>query len=126
MSMFTMSRERKARIYDGLAVALLLMLAAALGCIAVLAAAPRAKADKDYDPVAYAYAATYATAVCNTLADGHATTNGLLGIMSAIEEDGLTPAQAGEAVGLSIYEACPRYIYVIDAFVTKYGSRSIA
>jgi hypothetical protein len=122
--LFTASRERRARIYDGLAVALLLALAAALGCIVVLASAPKAKANSDYDPVAYAYAAHYAPAVCGTLADGHATTNGLIGIMAAIEDDGLTAAQAGEAVGISIFEVCPRYAHLIDEFVAQYGTKA--
>jgi hypothetical protein len=52
------SRERRARLYDRLAVALLLMLCAALGCIAVILATP-AKADPDVDNVVFAYANTY-------------------------------------------------------------------
>lgn len=121
--LFSVSRERKARWMDRIAVTLLMLLMAALGCIVLLASAPHAKADGGgYDPVAYAYAATYATAVCETLGGGHATTNGMLGIMRAIQKDGLTAAQAGEAVGISIYETCPRYVYLIDLFVARYGS----
>lgn len=121
--LFRVSRERKARIMDGVAVALLLLLAAALGCILVLASAPNAKADNPYDRVAYAYAATYAAAVCGTLDDGHASTDGLLGIMAAVEGDGLSAAQAGEVVAISIYETCPRYSYLIDAFIARYGRK---
>lgn len=41
LRLVTPSRERRARVYDGLAVALLLTLCAAIGCIVVLASVPR-------------------------------------------------------------------------------------
>ena len=138
--LFSASRERKARLYDGLAVGLLLALMAALGACLFFASAPSAKADSgDLDPEAVAYAAHYAGAVCSVLAD-YPTTNGLLGILQAVENDGLTPVQAGQAVendgltpvqagqavAMSVYEACPRYSYIIDLFMAKFGGRSVA
>lgn len=111
-------RERTARIYDAAAVALLLILAAVFGCIIVLLSAPNAKADDGLDPEAVAWAAHYASAVCSTIAD-YPSTAGLLGIMESAEEDGLTAHQAGEAVGLSIYEACPRYGYIVNLFIAQ-------
>lgn len=41
LRLVTASRERRARLYDGLAVALLLILCAAIGCVVVLASVPR-------------------------------------------------------------------------------------
>lgn len=121
--LFSVSRERRASRMDALAVALLMLLMAALGCIVMLASAPHAKAD--VDPEAYAYAAHYASAVCATL-DDYPTVNGMLGIMSAITDDGLSDYQAGQVVGLSVTEACPRYIYLLDLFVAKYGGSQVA
>ena len=41
LRLVTASRERRARLHDGLAVALLLILCAAIGCVVVLASVPR-------------------------------------------------------------------------------------
>ena len=113
---FSVSRERKARIYDGLAVTLLLCLMAALG---VVTFAATAKAD--VDGAARAYAAEYGPAVCSTL-DSYPTFSGLMGIMLAINADGLTPYQAGEAVGLSVAELCPQYDGLLERFAATYGT----
>jgi hypothetical protein len=106
------SRERKSRIMDGLAVALLLALAGALGVIAVLAAAP-AKADTD--PVVVAYSAHYGGAVCSVL-DEFPSENGILGIGKSIIEDGLTGYQAGQVLYLSVSDVCPRHMGLLRAF----------
>ena len=118
--LFGRSRFRRARIYDGLAVTLLIALMAALGTVVYAASA---KADTGDDPESVAWAAHYAGAVCSTIAD-YPTTNGLLGIMNTAEGEGLTAFQAGQAVGISIYSTCPRYGYLIDLFVAKYGVHS--
>ncbi len=115
------SRERKARLYDRLAVALLLMLCAALGCIAVILATP-AKAAPDVDNVVFAYANTYGPAVCETLADGHDTLDGLTGILMSITGDGLTPFQAGQVVAISVGDGCPEYAPLLRAFVARSGA----
>lgn len=117
--LFGRSRFRRARIYDGLAV---LMLMALMACLGVVVYAASAKADTD-DSAAVAYAAEYGAAVCSVLAD-HPSVAGLAGIMQAIENDGLTPTQAGEAAALSVYELCPRYSYILDRFVAIFGPKS--
>lgn len=117
------SRFRKAKMYDRLAVALLVAIMAALGCAVVLMSASSAKAEP-IDPVAVSYAAVYAGAVCGTL-DDFPTINGVLGIIESIKDDGLTAGQAGAAIGLSVAEACPRYEYVLDAFIARYGSVTV-
>jgi hypothetical protein len=119
--LFTRSRERRARLYDRLAVALLLMLCAALGCIAVILATP-AKAAPDVDNVVFAYANTYGPAVCETLADGHDTLDGLTGILMSITGDGLTPFQAGQVVAISVGDGCPEYAPLLRAFVARSGA----
>jgi hypothetical protein len=111
-------RERKARIMDGLAVALLMALMGALGCAVLLMAAPKAKAEAD--PVAVAYAAHFADAVCWTLTN-HDTNSGVLGVLAAIKEDGLTTSQAAYAVTLSVMDVCPQQQYVLDRFIDRYG-----
>ena len=116
--LFTQSRERRARIMDGLAVALLMALMGALGCAVLLMAAPKAKADAD--PVAVAYAAHFADAVCWTLTN-HNTNSGVLGVLAAIKEDGLTTSQAAYAVTLSVMDVCPQQQYVLDRFIDRYG-----
>ena len=116
--LFTQSRERRARIMDGLAVALLMALMGALGCAVLLMAAPKAKADAD--PVAVAYAAHFADAVCWTLTN-HDTNSGVLGVLAAIKEDGLTTSQAAYAVTLSVMDVCPQQQYVLDRFIDRYG-----
>ena len=116
--LMSQGRERKARIMDGLAVALLMALMGALGCAVLLMAAPKAKADAD--PVAVAYAAHFADAVCWTLTN-HNTNSGVLGVLAAIKEDGLTTSQAAYAVTLSVMDVCPQQQYVLDRFIDRYG-----
>jgi hypothetical protein len=109
------SRERKARLYDRLAVALLLVLCAALGCIALILATP-AKADTD--PVVVAYSAHYGGAVCSVL-DEFPSENGILGIGKSIIEDGLTGYQAGQVLYLSVSDVCPRHMGLLRAFAAS-------
>ena len=116
--LMSQGRERRARIMDALAVALLMALMGALGCAVLLMAAPKAKADAD--PVAVAYAAHFADAVCWTLTN-HDTNSGVLGVLAAIKEDGLTTSQAAYAVTLSVMDVCPQQQYVLDRFIDRYG-----
>ena len=116
--LMSQGRERRARIMDALAVALLMALMAALGCAVLLMAAPKAKAEAD--PVAVAYAAHFADAVCWTLTN-HDTNSGVLGVLAAIKEDGLTTSQAAYAVTLSVMDVCPQQQYVLDRFIDRYG-----
>jgi hypothetical protein len=116
--LLSQSRERRARIMDGLAVALLMALMGALGCAVLLMAAPKAKAD--IDAVSVAYAAHYADAICTTLA-GHPTNSGVQGIIAAIREDGLTNLQAAGAVVLAVSDVCPAQTYILERFADRYG-----
>ena len=107
------SRERKARLYDRLAVALLLLLCAALGVIGFTLAVPHAKAD--VDNVVVAYSAHYGGAVCSVL-DEFPSENGILGIGKSIMDDGLTGYQAGQVIYLSVSDICPRHMGLLRAF----------
>jgi len=85
-----------------------------LACLGVLAASPvRA------DAVSYAYAAHYAGAVCETLAD-YPSVPGVLGVMAGIREhSGLTNRQAAEVVVTSVTEVCPQFLFVLEAFAAR-------
>jgi hypothetical protein len=113
--MFAVSRERKARLMDGLAVTLLMALMAALGVVGYAASA-----HADVDGAATAYAETYGGAVCSTL-DSYPSFAGIIGIVQAIEHDGLSAYQAGEAVSLSVVNLCPRYDGLLARFINAYG-----
>lgn len=112
--LFSTSRERRARRQDALAVALLMLVMAALGCVVLLASTPSAKADA----ASYAYAAHNAAAVCATLDDFPSQT-GVLGIMAGIRDEGLTRLQAAEVVVASVHEVCPRYLPILEAFADR-------
>lgn len=114
---FSRSRYRKAKIMDALAAALFMAFMAVFGALMFLHTAPKAKADET-DPLAYAYAATYADAVCSTLS-GHPTPSVVLGIMAAIAEHGLTREQAAEAVVTSVSEVCPWRMPILEAFAAR-------
>ena len=116
--MFTQSRERRARLMDALAVALLFLLMGALGAATLLLMAPKAKAD--IDSVSVAYAAHYADAICTTLA-GHPTNSGVQGILSAIRDQGLTNLQAAGAVVLAVTDVCPAQTYILERFADRWA-----
>ena len=116
--LMSQGRERRARIMDGFAVALLMALMGALGCAVLLMAAPKAKAD--IDSVSVSYAAIYADAICTTLA-GHPTNSGVQGILAAIREDGLTNLQAAGAVVLAVTDACPAQTYILERFADRWA-----
>ena len=115
--LLTQSRERKAKLMDALAVLLLFLLMGALGAATLLLVAPKAKAD--IDAASVAYAAHYATAICDTLAV-HNTPSGVQGVIAAIREDGLTNLQAAGAVVLAVTDVCPQQRYILDAFVDRW------
>lgn len=119
------SRERKARIYDALAVTLGAILLAALGVIAFTLAAPNAKADT-ISPAVLDYVDRYgAGAVCPVL-DSHYTVNGMLGVLYGIEDDGFTPFEAGQIIGISVTEFCPRNQPLMRQFINVYGGQVTA
>lgn len=79
-----------------------------------IVAAPLAKAEPDR--VSIAYAATFAQAVCDTL-DAYPSFEGIYGIAQAIVEDGLTSRQAGYVIALSVTDACPWHLDLLDRFL---------
>jgi hypothetical protein len=108
----------KAKLLDGLAVALLMAITAALGCAVLILSSPQAKAD--VSDASFAYAAVFGDAVCSTL-DRWPSFDGILGIGQAIVKDGLTIAQAGEVIELSVHEICPRHLGLMDRFIATYA-----
>ena len=118
--LFGRSRFRRAAIYDGLAVTLLVALMAALGTVVYAASA---KAD---DSDARAYAVEYGPAVCSVL-DDYPSFDGIIGIGSAIvERDSLSAYDAGAAIGYSVRFLCPRHAGLLAQFVSAYGHSQVA
>ena len=74
----------------------------------------------DTDNAANAYAAVYGSAVCSTL-DSYPSFAGIIGIIQAIEKDGLSAYQAGEVVGISVSEICPRHMGLIARFGSEFS-----
>lgn len=113
----------KGKILDALAVLLLMLVTAFLGCAVVLLSTPEAKAD--VDQAALAYSAIFGDAVCSTL-DDYPSFDGIIGIGQAIRDDGLTLFQAGEVIQISVQEICPRHTGLLKRFVATYGSKGVA
>lgn len=109
--------HRKGKFLDALAVLLLMLVMAFLGCAVVLLSAP---ARADTDNVAFAYAATYGGAVCAVL-DDYPSFDGIIGIGQSIHGDGLSYAQAGEVIFLAAQEICPRHLPLVTRFAAAYG-----
>lgn len=63
----------------------------------------------------------YATAVCNTLNEGYADFNGIIGIASALIDRGYTSFEAGEIIAGAVYQQCPQYVPLIKRFANTYG-----
>lgn len=117
--LFGRSRFRRARIYDGLAVGLLLALMAALGVIVFAASA---KADPDSDVAAWT--AEYGPAVCLNL-DDHNSLAGVYGTgLGIMDYGGMSAEQAGQVMAMSVYRICPRHIPLLERFVAVYGERN--
>ena len=114
--LFSVSRERKARRMDALAVTLLVVTLTILGWLFATVYAPAAKAD-DWT-VVYAYAATYGGAVCETL-DSYPSFGGIYGIADSITDDGLTYHQAGQVIAMSVMEICPRHTALVTSFAAS-------
>lgn len=115
--LFSVSRERKARRMDALAVTLLVVTLTILGWLFATVYAPAAKAD-DWT-VVYAYAATYGGAVCETLDSYPSSFGGIYGIADAIADDGLTYYQAGQVIAVSVMEICPRHTALVKSFAAS-------
>ncbi len=114
--LFGRSRFRRAKVYDGLAVSLLMAL---MACLGVVVFAASAKADPD--DVA-AWAAEYGPAVCHNL-DDHNSLAGVYGTgLGIMDYTGMSAEQAGEVIAMSVYRICPRHIALLERFVAVYGS----
>ena len=62
------------------------------------------------------YGNAHADALCSTLIR-YPSFGGINGIAEAIHErDGLSPFQAGKAIGTAVYAHCPQFIPLITAF----------
>ena len=101
----------------------LIVPAAALALAAVITA-PTASADEPSTTVV-AYAATFGGVVCDVL-DDYPTTAGILGIAQAIQSDGLSSYEAGQVIGLSVSEICPRHMGLVLRFADAYDGRQVA
>ncbi len=115
------SRLRKARIYEGLAFALLIALMVALGLIVAFLAAADARAESDPSPAVVAYVDRYAEAAVCPVLDKHHTVSGMLGVLYALEGEGFSPFEAGQIVGMSVTEFCPRNYRLLTRFTNVYG-----
>lgn len=119
--LFSRSRFRRAKVLDALAVALLLAVVAALGCAVVMLGTGTAKADSSD---ALAYAAEYGPAVCMTL-DDYPTFGGIIGIGRAIvDQTGMSYHDAGQAIGYSVSELCPRHMGLLARFIATNTHRT--
>lgn len=118
--LFSHGRFRKARIMDALAVALLIVTLTIVTYAALLLASGTAKADSDPSPAVVAYTATYGGIVCGVI-DHYPSTGGVLGVVRAITDEGFTPYEVGEIVGLSVADICPRHLGLVQRFVRLYG-----
>lgn len=117
--LFSVSRERRARRMDALAVGLLMLVMALIGMLMLIASTPQAKAD---DSDAYAYAAEYGSVICDVLDQGHGTIPGLMGVLQGVEKhSGLSAYDAGKAVGWAVAEICPRHMPLLRRFVASVG-----
>ena len=112
--LFGRSRFRRAKVYDGLAVGLLITLMAALGTV-VYAASAKAS------PATDAYEVEYGPAACSYL-DQHNSVAGLSAVILDAVASGLSPEQAGEAVAASVIDYCPSHIPLLRQFVARYGN----
>ncbi len=83
-----------------------------------------AKADPyQPDQVAINYTLRNGDAVCDVM-DEYPSVAGVMGIVEAIVEDGLTPVQAGQVVGMSVTAICPRHTTLMMRFINQFASYS--
>jgi len=101
-----------------------IIIPAALALAAVITA-PTASADEPSTTVV-AYAATFGGIVCDVLDDYPTTPSGVLGIAQAIQDDGLSAYEAGQVIGLSVAEICPRHMRELQRFIDIYGGSQVA
>ena len=100
---FGRSRFRRAAVYDGLAVTLLMAL---MTCLGVVLFAASAKADGVIDDDEQVYADAYGGAICQVL-DEHYSLAGVVGIYDVIVEQGYAPDSAVDIINVAVHEHCP-------------------
>lgn len=81
-----------------------------------------AKAEPDGAVVAVA--ALYGDIICDTL-DTYPSYGGILGIGQALNDEGLTYYQAGQAIYLAVDSSCPEHLPLLQRFATS-GSDLLA
>lgn len=88
---------------------------------AIYLAAP-AKAEPDGASVAVA--ALYGDIICDTL-DSYPSMSGIIGIGQALNSEGLTYYQAGQAIYIAVDNSCPRHLPLLHQFAAS-GSDLLA
>lgn len=76
------------------------------------------------DGAAAAVAALYGDIICDTLTT-YPTYSGIIGIGQALNDEGLTYYQAGEAIYLAVDNNCPQHLALLRRFATS-GSDLLA
>lgn len=105
MKVTSRSRERRARVMDGIAVALLLAVSAALGVCAMLLAAP---AKAEVDAIEYDFATQHGWDICQAIDNNH-TVGGVVGITTAISQWALIDLESAvDVMNTAVIETCPR------------------
>lgn len=71
------------------------------------------------------YAASAATAICSVL-DDYPTLPGVRGVLQGIKNDsGFGDYEVGEVLALAVQQDCPRFLPLLERFVTVYGVSSV-
>lgn len=99
------------------------MIGAALALAAAAVTAPAASADEP-SPQVVAYAAYFGGIVCDVL-DDHASLGGVQGVIQGVQADGFSAYEAGQIVGLSVAEICPRHIGLLKRFINAYSDAGV-
>ena len=87
----------------------------------VMLAAPAHADTPDPTPAVLRYTIHNEAAICSALGT-YDNVPGVLQVLQAIQADGgFTEYEAGEVVGLSVTDACPRYVPLLQKFVRVYG-----
>lgn len=100
------------------------VISAAALAMAAFITAPTASADEPSTAVV-AYVAYFGGIVCDVL-DDYPTPAGIIGIAQAVQDDGFTSYEAGQVIGLSVAEICPRHTGLMLRFANAYGGSRVA
>lgn len=100
---FGRSRFRRAAIYDGLAVTLLMAL---MACLGVVLFAASAKADGYLDDDELVFSELHGQSICDVITEYYGL-SGVLGVHQAIMDEGFTADSAVDVLNFSVHEFCP-------------------